>query len=241
MIRAIQHNCARSYAWTMEALETGVDRIADLVLFLEPPRDKRRIGISHLAYEIRKRKRIWMAVRKGSGLGTDKRTELSRGTNDDVRCTGVRSRGEKITRIINVYDPRDVQTGERWARKLNWHRPIQQGGSTIIAGDMNSHSRRWVPRWREQRDATFREEIADEDGLEFGNDDRPTHHWARNGREGESTIDLTLTTRPITRWTRLDGSHATGSDHVLIEWEFNVDKQEEVDHVQVIGWKLAAM
>jgi len=43
------------------------------------------------------------------------------------------------------------------------------------------------------------------------------------------------------RCTSLDGSHATGSDHDVIEWEFNVDKQEEADHVQVIEWNLAAM
>jgi hypothetical protein len=27
----------------------------------------------------------------------------------------------------------------------------------------------------------------------------------------------------------------------VIEWEFSVYKQEEADHVQVIGWNLAAM
>jgi len=124
MIRAIQHNCARSYAWTMAALETGVDRKADLVLLQEPPGEKGRIGISHPAYEIRKRKRVWTAVRKGSGLATDERTHLSRGANDDVMVTDVRRRGENMTRIINVYDQRDVQTGERRARKLNWHRAI---------------------------------------------------------------------------------------------------------------------
>jgi hypothetical protein len=32
MIRGIQHNCARSYTWTMAALETGVNQKADLVL-----------------------------------------------------------------------------------------------------------------------------------------------------------------------------------------------------------------
>jgi macrodomain Ter protein organizer (MatP/YcbG family) len=155
--------------------------------------------------------------------------------------TDVNRRGETMTRIINVYDQKDVQTGERRARKLNWHRAIRQGGGTIIAGDMNAHSRRWDPRCWEQHDATFWEEILDEYGLEIGNDDRPTHHWARNGEEGESTIDLTLATRLITRWTTLDRSHATGSDHEVIEWEFNVDEQEEADHMQVIGWNLAAV
>jgi hypothetical protein len=27
----------------------------------------------------------------------------------------------------------------------------------------------------------------------------------------------------------------------VIEWEFSVHKQEEADHLQVIGWNLAAM
>ena len=43
MIKAIQHNCARLYAWTMAALETGVDRKADLVLLQELPGEKRSI------------------------------------------------------------------------------------------------------------------------------------------------------------------------------------------------------
>ena len=35
--------------------------------------------------------------------------------------------------------------------------------------------------------------------------------------------------------------HATGSDHMVIEWEISVDKQEEPDHVQLIGWNLATI
>jgi hypothetical protein len=226
----------------MAALERGVDWKADFVLLQEPPGEKGRIRISHPVYEIRKRKRVWTAGRKGSGHATDERTDLSRGSNDDVMVTDIKRRGEKMTRIINVYDQRVEQTGERRARKLNWHRAIRQGGSTIIAGGMKTHRQRWDPRCREQRDATLWEEIIDEHGLEIGNDDdRHTHHWARNGEDGESTIDLTLATRPMSRWTTVGGSHTTGSDHEVIKWEFNVDKQEEADHVQVIGWNLAAM
>jgi hypothetical protein len=43
------------------------------------------------------------------------------------------------------------------------------------------------------------------------------------------------------RWTILDGRHATASYHEVIQWEFSVNTQEEADHVQVIGWNLAAM
>jgi len=92
MIRVIQHDCARSYAWTMAALETGVDRMADLLLWQEPPGKRWRIGISRPANEIRKRKTIRTAVGKGSGLATDKRTDLSRGANDNVMLTDVKRR-----------------------------------------------------------------------------------------------------------------------------------------------------
>jgi len=225
----------------MVAVETGVERKADLVMLQEPPEGRGGIGISHSLYEIRKRKRVWTAVRQASGLATDKRTDLSRGANDDVIVTDVQRGGEKMTRIINVHDQRDVRTGERLARKINCSRIIRQRGSTILAGDFNAPSRRWDPRCKEQRNATVWEEILDEHGLEIGNDDQAAHHWARNGDEGELTIDLTSTSRPITRWTILDGRHTSGSDHDVIEWEFSVDKQEEADHVQVIGCNLAAM
>jgi hypothetical protein len=226
----------------MAALETGVERNADLLMLQEPPAERGGIGISHLAYEIRKRQRVWTAVPKASGLASDKRTDLSRGANDDVIVTDVQRRGEKMMRVINIYDQRDVRTRERQARKTNWSRIIRQrGGGTILAGDFNAHSRRWDPRYKEQRDATFWEEIIDEYGLEIGNDDQPTHHWAGNGEEGESTIDLTLASRPITRWTILAGRHATGPDHYVMKWEFSIDKQEEAETMQVIGWNLAAM
>jgi hypothetical protein len=54
MIRVIQHNCARSYKWTIGALEMGVEHRADVVCLQEPPRERGGIGISQSAYEIRK-------------------------------------------------------------------------------------------------------------------------------------------------------------------------------------------
>jgi len=105
----------------MAALETGVDQKADLVLLQEPPGEEGRMGICHPAYEIRKRKRVWSVVHKENGLAMDKRIDLSRGTNNDVVVTDVKRRGEKMTRIIHVYDQRDIQTGERPARMRNWN------------------------------------------------------------------------------------------------------------------------
>jgi len=73
-------------------------------------------------------------------------------------------------------------------------------------------------------------ETIDEYGRKIGHDDRPTHDLERSGEDGELPIDLTLATQPITRWTIQEGSHATGSNHKVIEWEFNIDKQEEAEH-----------
>ena len=242
MIRVIQHNCARSYEWTIAALETGVECRADVVCLPEPLRERGGIGISHSAYETRKRKRkrVWTAIRRGSGLVVDERTDLSIGANADVIATDIRRRGERITRIVNIYDQKTTNSGERPARKLNWQRVIRQGG-TVLAGDFNAQSKRWDPRCQVQRDAVFWEDVIDENGLEIGNDGRPTDHWTREDQEGESVIDLTLANRPIIKWTILADDHATGSEHEVIEWEVGVDRQAEADHERVVGWNLAAM
>jgi len=240
MIKAIEHNCTRWYTWTIPPVETGVKQRADVVCLPESPRERGGVGICDSAYEIRKRKRVWTAVHKGSGLATDERTYVSRGAKDDVIVTDVKRTGEKTTRIINVYDQRAMQMGHIPARTLNWQTVIRQGG-TVLAGHFNAHSQRWDPQCTQQKDATYWEEIIDEYGHEIGNDDRPTHHWVRDGNEGESIIDLTLAHRPITKWTILNRSHATDSDDEIIEWEVNVDKQEDAEDVRIVGWNLSTM
>jgi len=60
-----------------------------------------------------------------------------------------------MTRIINLYDQRDVLTGRSQARKVYWSRITRQRGGTILAGDFNAHSRSWDSRWKEQCDVTF--------------------------------------------------------------------------------------
>jgi len=90
-----------------------------LVMLHKPPDERGGIGISHSAYDIRKRKIVWTAVRKGSSLATGEWTDLSRYANDDVIVTDVKRRGEYMTMIINIYHQRDVRTRERQARKIN--------------------------------------------------------------------------------------------------------------------------
>ena len=212
-----------------------VEHRADVVCLHEPPRGRRNIGISHSAYEIRKTKTVWTAIRKGRGLVVDEWTGLCRGANDNVFATDVSRRGEKKTRIVNDYHRGDRQSGERPAHKLNWQRVIRRSG-TILAGDFNADSRRWDPRCRGQRDAAFWEEVIDETGLEIGNDSQSTHHWTREGHKAESVINLTLANQPITTWSILADDHATGSDHEVTEWEVKLDRQEEAGHERVVGW-----
>jgi len=77
MIGVIQHNCERSYEWIIAALEPGVEPRADVVCLQEPQREKEGIGISHSAYEMRNRKRVWTAIARGSGLVVDEWTDMS--------------------------------------------------------------------------------------------------------------------------------------------------------------------
>jgi len=112
----------------MAALETGVDRKADLLLLQEPPGEKVKIGISHPAYEIRKRKRVCTAVRKGSGLATDEWTDQGRGANDDVMVTDIKRRGDdkdyQCVRSKRRTDWRDTREEAKLAQSHatgRWH------------------------------------------------------------------------------------------------------------------------
>jgi len=115
-----------------------------------------------------------MAIRKGSGLVVGERTGLSSGANDDIILTAVRRRGEMIRRIVNVYDQRDTQSGEKQAQKVNWQSVILQGG-TVLAGDFTGQSYGWDPKCRAQLNATFWEGLIDKNGVEIGNDSRYPH------------------------------------------------------------------
>jgi hypothetical protein len=72
MFRAVEHNCARPYILAMMAMETRVDRKVDVVCLQEPPGDGVGRRLSHLAFNNRNRKRVWMALRKRSGYTINK-------------------------------------------------------------------------------------------------------------------------------------------------------------------------
>jgi len=78
-----------------------------------PLRERGGVGIRHSAYEISKREGVSKAICEGSSLVVDKRMDLSIGANDDdVNATDSMRKGETIPRIVNVYNQRDVQSGE---------------------------------------------------------------------------------------------------------------------------------
>lgn len=70
----------------------------------------------------------------------DERKDFSRGATNNVIVTVVRMRGEKLTRMVNVYNQKDTESGERPARKLNWQ-CITRNGANVLIGDFNMHSR----------------------------------------------------------------------------------------------------
>jgi len=80
----------------------GVERRVDVVCFQEPSRGRGDIGISYSAYRRRRMKRVRTAIRKGSGLVVDQRTDLSRAANNNDIFPDIRRRDEKIMRIVDV-------------------------------------------------------------------------------------------------------------------------------------------
>jgi hypothetical protein len=102
MLRAIQHICARWYKRPTVARETGVEGKADMVCLLDQPRGRESFGVSHPAYDIRTTKRVWTAVHTCSSFATNEQTDLSRNALGDVIVFDIKSRGEKITRIIII-------------------------------------------------------------------------------------------------------------------------------------------
>jgi len=189
-MRVIQHRCARLYEWTIAALAKAVDCRTDVVCLQEPLRDRGGVGINHTAYEIRKRNRVWMAIRKGSGLLVEQRTGSNWGANDNVIVTDVSRSGENIPRIVNIDDRRDTQSGGSQARKLDWQKVIPERES-VLQGDSNAHSGRWEPTCHRQWNATFWAEVIHENGQEIGNDGQRSQCCTREDYEGRSVIDLT--------------------------------------------------
>lgn len=50
-----------------------------------------------------------------------------------------------------------------------------------------------------------------------------------------------LAIQPNTQWCTLSKDHTSESDHTVIQWEVDVDRQLEADHERRVGGNVAAM
>jgi len=107
-------------------LDTAVKCQAYLVCLERAKSEREDIGISPSPYEITKRKSVSTVISEGSCLVDQDESDLLKVANNDVIVTHVRRRGEKTTRMVNVWHQTDALSGERErpAQKLNWQRVI---------------------------------------------------------------------------------------------------------------------
>jgi hypothetical protein len=88
----------------MSTLKTKVEQKAAVVCLKQPVKERVGVGISHLAYEIQPKKRVWTAVGNGRGFATDEQTNLRTNALGDVFVVDIKRWAEKMTRIVNIYD-----------------------------------------------------------------------------------------------------------------------------------------
>ena len=114
------------------------------------------------------------------------------------------------------------ESRDRGATRARWDEILLEE-NCILAGDFNVHSPVWNPHCTgsQHRDAAFLEELIETHELVVKNDGQVTQPASKC----HSIIDLTLATPKAApfcqEWRILDGEeHATGSDHVIIEWKW---------------------
>jgi hypothetical protein len=88
----------------------------------------------------------------------------------------------------------------------------------IIAGDMNAHSTVWNGRASGCSNATFWENLIEDEALVVWNSEEAIRVGPRAGNH--SIIDLTLSSPNIElNWSTAAEEDATGSDHEVIAWK----------------------
>lgn len=164
---------------------------------------------------------------------------LTRDAEGDVQVTvlalGRRGYSGRELRLVNSYHQgTDRERRDRGAMKARWDEILLE--DCVLAGDFNAHSPIWNPQCTrsQRRDATFLEELVETHELVVKNNGQAT----RPASMCHSVIDLILATpnaAPFCKeWRTLDSEeHATGSDHVMIEWKWTkpvpkVDKSWKV-------------
>jgi len=223
----IQHNCAKGGQMVEAALDTAVHLGADLVLFQEPREaGKKDSTRSHDSFRWIKGEeglapKCWVAVSKTSKWQVTEVKDLARRCDNYVQVLEVTRPGQRRMIVVNVYDQVRTSDRTRPAQNALWEVIMHRETRTIVAGDMNAHSRMWnarVSNTVNRSNATFWEGLIENNDLTIWNTEDATR--LGKGATNHSTIDLTLPTRNLElNWAIAGEEEATGSDHEMIVWE----------------------
>jgi hypothetical protein len=114
----------------------------------------------------------------------------------------------------------------------------------IVCGDFYSHSQRWDPNCRRERDATFWNDWSDIFLMQLGNDGQCTQERSNRSK---SVIVLTWSSpleSPLGVWRLTKDHDDTGYDHRVIIWETKRDQKTNTLPSKVgerIRWDISRM
>lgn len=77
---------------------------------------------------------VWTSPCNGRGLTTNKQTDLTKNTGDYLIGIDIRRKLETMILIVNIYDHRAREAGERPARRQNRQNMISlvEGGTVLM-------------------------------------------------------------------------------------------------------------
>ena len=257
-MRLLQHNCRKTYAVTVAALEAGLELGVGLACLQEPYVDTE---FRHGGYQMYwpeagslRDRRVAIAIRRDlvDKVIVEARTDiLDHPYFMIVDVWELNRAQEKVrrTRIVNGYDnwlgashcwQGDSERQRRALEDVYWDQVIE--GRCLLLGDFNAHSPLWNPQVRARVNAGPLENLIDEAGLYINNElGIPTRP---KSTPGISIIDLALTTismGPLEMWT-VDQERPTGSDHELIVMEWTPLEQGITATSQnVTGWQIQTL
>ena len=257
MLKVLQHNCRRSGDAFTSLLQWAVAKDFDCILVSEPPSWQ---AYTQQGYDIWWDKRVTTIVKRGGSFSFSLFNKYTKACNGDVQYIGVKRRGCKGRRNmdkaeVNIYN---IYSAPVFGQEGTRTRPMEEAeweeilggteGRVIIAGDFNSHSRRW------DSGANVREEggagrwlgqLIDDFDLCIHSSGEATYH--KDNSTYSSAIDLILAQRGVrvvdSSWRIEDDDEAaTTSDHEVISWSVDLDTDNEVEEeLEMFGWKIGEL
>ena len=252
-MRILQHNCRGTYAVTIAALETALERDVDIVLIQEPyvgREGKNRRTISHPGYQLRwpfttsrQEIRTLIVIRKDiqNQFIFEDRQDLAPEYSQCIDIWELRDRQkEQFTRLFDIYNRR-LNNPIRYSLDItNWDQRLAP--RTILAGDFNSRSKRWDIHTSQEQCDTRIPDFIDNNELILNNTmEKATRKDARKDAIVQSTLDLTLTSNqlgPLPHWA-IEDELTTPSDHEIILFAWTPLSKEET--ATNSSWNLAAL